>query len=244
VREKLNIWPTLPIVLAAQYGQFWKPGWGVDIVAAALKQSNRICVIELSDVPALQMEEILAGMHKPFPVLTELSLQSDDEIHEMAPVDPDLFLGGSIPCLRILHLADFPFPGLPKLLSSATHLADLRLNLSSSGYISPEAMVSCFFALTRLETLFLEFESLESFPIGEHRPPPPPTRTLLPALTELRFDGVNEYAEDLLARIDTPLLEYLKIHLFHQFISDTAQLSQFINRLPKLNLKAHNVAHH
>jgi hypothetical protein len=99
-------------------------------------------------------------------------------------------------------------------------------------------------ALTRLETLILEFESPESFPVREHRRPPPPTHTLLPALTWLEFDGVSEYLEDLVVRIDTPLLDYLKISVFHQLIvliPDTAQLAQFISRTPKL--KAHDGAH-
>ena len=205
----------------------------------ALEQNNRICQIDFSGVPT-EMEEILATlMHKSFPVLTELWLDSKDET---ASVDLDSFLGGSIPCLQILYLAHIPFPGLPKLLFSATHLTNLQLfNISNSGYISPEAMVSCFFALTGLEILILEFESPESFPIREHRPPPPSTRTLLPALTRLQFRGVSEYLEDLVVRIDTPLLDNLVIHIFHQFIPDTCQLAQFINRSPKL--KAHNEAH-
>jgi hypothetical protein len=152
------------------------------------------------------MEEILAAMHKPFPVLTHLDLESDDDTLE-TPVDPDLFLGGSAPSLRFLHLAYIPFPGLPKLLLSATHLTDLRF--FDSGYISPEAIVSCFSALTRLETLFLEFGHPESEP----RRPPLPTRTLLPALTRLHFYGVSEYLEDLVGRIDAPQLDNLEIGL-------------------------------
>jgi hypothetical protein len=185
------------------------------------------------------MGEILAAMHKPFPVLTDLWLESDDET---VSVDPDLFLGRSAPCLRFLQLAYIPFSGLPNLLFSTTHLTDLRLfNISHSGYISPEAMVSCFSALTRLETLILEFESPESFPIREPRRPPPPTRTLLPALARLQFHVVSEYLEDLLVRIDTPVLDDLQISIFRQFTPDTARLAQFINRTPKL--KAHNEAH-
>jgi hypothetical protein len=240
VREKLDIWPALPIALQ-QRDDFWRPEWDVvDNVAAALEQNHRICQIGLWGVPTSQMEGILVGMHKSFPVLAYLNLEPEDETPVL--VDPDLFLGGSAPCLRFLQLASIPFPGLPKLLSSATHLTDLRLlNLSHSGYISPEAMVSCISALTRLETLFLEFESPESFPVPEHRRPPPPTCTLLPALTWLQFNGVCEYLEDLVVRINTPLLESLKITLFHQSIHDTARLVQLINRTPKL--KALDVAH-
>jgi hypothetical protein len=240
VREKLDVWPTLPIALQ-QCDDFWKPEWDVvDNVAAALEQNNRICQIGLCGVPSSQMEQILVAMHKSFPVLTDLNLEPGDETPAIL-VDPDLFLGGSAPCLRFLRLAYFPFPGLPKLLSSATHLTDLRLlYISHSGYISPEAMVSCLAALTRLETLFLEFESPESFPVRDHRRPPPPTCTLLPALTWLQFSGVGEYLEDLVVRINTPLLDNLKISFFHQFIHDTAKLIQFINRTPKL--KALDVA--
>ncbi|KAI0270221.1 hypothetical protein BGY98DRAFT_1190063 [Russula aff. rugulosa BPL654] len=239
VREKLDKWPALPVVLA-QYDEEWQREWGMDNVATALEQNNRICHIGLCGVPISQMEEILEAMHKPFPVLTGLCLGSNGET---ASVDPDSFLGGSIPCLQILYLAHIPFPGLPKLLLSAAHLIDLQLfEISHFGYISPESMVSCFSALTRLERLILYFESFESFPDREHRPLPPPTRTLLPALTQLEFGGVSEYLEDLVVRIDTPLLDRLTIYLIDELIPDTAQLVQFINRSPKLN--AHNgVAH-
>jgi F-box-like len=237
VREKLDIWPALPVVLA-QYYEEWQRKWGLDNVATALEQNNRICLIGLCGVPISQMEEILEAMHKPFPVLTGLSLESDGET---ASVDPEFFLGGSVPCLQFLELISIPFPRLPKLLLSAAHLAYLQLyDISHFEYISPESMASCFFALTRLETLILEFESPEYLPIGTHRPLPPPTRTLLPVPTRLQFAGVSEYLEDLVVRIDTPLLDNLIIHLFHRFIPDTPQLAQFINRSPKL--KAHNKA--
>jgi hypothetical protein len=237
MREKLDIWPALPIALE-QYDKYWGSTWGVVNVAAVLEQNNRICQIGLFDVPTSQMEVILAAMHKPFPVLTDLRLESDDQT---GSVDPGSFLGGSAPCLRYLQLDYIPFPGLPKLLFSATHLTDLRLfHISHSGYISPEAMVSCFSALTRLESFFLHFRSPESFPVREHRRPPPPTHTLLPALTQLSFYGISEYLDDLVVRIDTPLLDHLKTNFFY-FIPDTVQLVQFIDRTPKL--KAHNEAH-
>ena len=241
VREKLDIWPTLPIVVERYYRD-WHREWGVVKIAAALEQNRRICQIGLSRVPTWQMGGILAAMHKSFPVLTDLYIQSEGETTLPTLIDPDLFLGGSAPCLRSLHLDFIPFPGLPKLLSSATRLTDLRLyNISHSGYISPEAMVSCFSALLRLKTLILEFDRSESFPIIEHRPPPPLIRNLLPALTELQFYGVSEYLEDLVVRIDTPHLDRLGISLFDEFIPDTTQLIQFIIRTPKL--KAHNEAH-
>jgi hypothetical protein len=50
----------------------------------------------------------------------------------------------------------------------------------------------------------------------------------------LKFGGASEYLEDLVARIDAPLLHTLEITLFHQLILDTPQLTQLISRTPKL----------
>ena len=50
-------------------------------------------------------------------------------------------------------------------------------------------------------------------------------RSLLPVLTALQFRGVGEYLEDLLARIDAPLLDYLDITLFHQLIFNAPQVT-------------------
>jgi hypothetical protein len=49
----------------------------------------------------------------------------------------------------------------------------------------------------------------------------------------LQFKGVGEYLEDLVARIDAPLLNKLAITFFHQLIFDTPQLMQFVSRTPK-----------
>jgi hypothetical protein len=56
----------------------------------------------------------------------------------------------------------------------------------------------------------------------------------------LWFKGVSEYLEDLVAWIDAPLLDTLKITFFHQLVFDTPQLTQFISRTPQF--KAYNEA--
>jgi hypothetical protein len=48
------------------------------------------------------------------------------------------------------------------------------------------------------------------------------------------FEGVSEYLEDLVARIDAPLLDRLLITFFHQLIFDTPQLAQFVARTPNI----------
>jgi len=144
-------------------------------------------------------------------------------------------LGGSAPRLRLLTLlrVGIPFPGLQRLLLSATHLVQLHLrSIPHSGYISPDDMVTCLSVLTSLERLFLEFESPQSSPDQEsgRYSPPPPTRSVLPALTVFSFRGVNEYLEDLLARIDAPRLYRLWITFFNDIFFDTRELIHFIGR--------------
>jgi hypothetical protein len=99
------------------------------------------------------------------------------------PVIPDSFLDGSAPRLRTSNCHGIPFPGLPKLLLSATHLVNLWLSdIPHSGYISPEAMVALLSVLSSLETLSLQFQSPQSRPDWESRSLPPPKRSILPAL--------------------------------------------------------------
>ena len=177
-------------------------------------------------------------MQVPFPELSVLCLSYGGLSY--MPVLPDSFLGQSAPRLRYLTLTSIPFPGLPKLLLSATHLVNLWLiNIPHSGYISPEAMATCLSTLTRLISLSLGFQSPRPPPDQESQRPPPPTRFVLPALTQFLFRGVSQYLEDLVARIDAPLvLKHWRLDFVflpgHQLILDTPQLAQFLSRIPKL----------
>jgi hypothetical protein len=227
VRATLDVWPLLPIVI---WGNGKEMG-DVDNIIAALEHKDRICRIDLFYIPSSQFENVLATMQQQFPALTRLQLMFQDET---APVIPASFLGGSAPRLQTLILDHTPFPGLPKLLLSATHLVHLELwRIPRFGYVAPEAMVTCLSVLTSLETFVIQFESPTSLSDRRSRHPPPQTRTLLPILTVLRFKGVAEYLEDLVARIDAPLLDKLDIICFHQLIIDSPQLTQFISRSPK-----------
>jgi hypothetical protein len=146
------------------------------------------------------------------------------------------------PRLRFLKLNAVPFPGIPNLLLSTTHLVELRLQkIPHSAYFSPEEIVTGLSRTTSLNILYLEFRFRQSRPDPESRRSLPPTRTVLPALTNLHFTGVSEYLEDLIARIDAPRLDLFLITLFNQFDFDTPQLAQFVSRTP--TLKAHDEAY-
>ena len=224
--DTLDAWPALPLLIQGTISSTLS----VENIVAALAHRSRICGIELYGFPGWQLEKVLLAMRQSFPEMVYLLLHCEDET---APVVPDFFMGGCAPRLRYLELERIPFPGLPKLLLSAIHLIELHLSIiPHSGYISPEAMVSCLSMLTSLETLSLQFQSPRSHPDWEGQPPPPRTRSVLPALTYLRFKGVSEYLEDLVARIDAPRLNGLDVTFFNQIDFDTPLLPQFICRTP------------
>ena len=225
VGKTLEVWPMLPIFVLGS-GQ---KEWDVDNLVSVLEHNDRICELSLGAMQSSGSEEVLAAMQKSFPALVNLDLQHIDA----SALVPASFLRGSAPQLEFLTLHGITFPGLPKLLLSATNLVRLQLHtIPQAGYISPQTMVRCLSVLTRLEYLFIGFKSHRSRP--DRRRPPPPTRTFLPVLTEFDFSGVSEYLEDLVAQIDAPLLKNLGITFFHQLIFDTPQLTQFISRTPKL----------
>ena len=235
----LDVWPPFPLVITSDryYGDY--PIENVDNIVAVLKRRNRVCRITITDMSSSHLETVLAVMQEPFPDLTRLTLCPNGVT--MA-VLPDSFLGGSAPRLRFLELLGIPFSGLPRLLLSATHLTNLRLfGIPRSGYIPPEVMATALSTLTSLEDLGLGFESPLSLPDRESRRLPLLTRIVLPVLTTFGFRGVSEYLDDLVVRIDAPLLKTLDIIFFNQILFDTPQLVQVISRTPAL--KAPETAH-
>ena len=235
VKETLAVWPPLPIVIrqCSEYSEETRPE--MDNIIVALEHKDRVCQIELLEVSNSQLEEVVAAMQQPFPALTDLAILLSDWEEEMPPVVPESFLGGSAPRLQYLYLERIPFRGLPKLLLSTTDLVSLDIwKIPHSGYFSPEAIVCCLSTLTRLESLWLGFASPLSRPVRVNRSLHPPTRSTLLALTSFCFRGVSEYLEDLVARIDAPLLDNLDIRFFHQLIFDTPRLAQFLVRTPTI----------
>ncbi len=246
VRRTLDVWP--PLLIKICYYGFqkstgflkYKFGDDVDNIIAALEHNDRVCEMTLFNAPGLEMEKVLKAMQEPFPALTELKLRPVIGLGAASVIHvPDSFLGGSGPRLRTLSLEGIPvpFPGLQKLLLSATDLVHLQLRkISDSVYFAPEAIVTCLSALTRLEQLELTFLSPRSRPDRESQRPP--IRILLPAITQLTFQGVSEYLEDLVAQIDAPKLQALSITFFHQLFFHNPQLARFISRAP--SLKGHD----
>jgi hypothetical protein len=231
--KMLDVWPALPIVVSSYGFPTWAVA-GADNIVAALQHRDRVCEINLQNVPSILLERFVAAMQDPFPALTYLHLESTtNNRKEPVSVITNSFLGGSASRLQRLHLDGVPFLAVPKLLLSAGDLVDVGLvDVPHCGYIPPEKMAACLSQLSRLESLHLGFRSPRSRP-GQARPPPP-TRAVLPALTRFQFKGVTEYLEDFVARIDAPQLHVVEITFFNQLIFNTPQLLRLIDRTDTL----------
>jgi len=235
-RGTLDVWPPLPLIIRVAHHIFDDEPSSVDNIIAALEHSGRVCQIKLEYRTSSQFQHVtnLAAMQKPFPELTDLRL-GEFVYAGLESILPNSFLGGTAPRLRSLSLYRVPFPGLPKLLLSTTHLVNLDLDgIPRSGYIPPEAMATSLSALASLESFHLHFRYPRLRSALESRRPPPPTRSILPNLTKIRFKGASEYLEEILSRIDAPRLNEFHIIFFNQIVFDIPQLFQFIGRRPTL----------
>ena len=235
--ELIDIWPPFPIIIK-HTGRIGLPIPDDYDFYVVIVHRSRVRDIDLCLSSSWHILRLASAMQEPFPVLKHLKLDSVFNVQAL----PDGFLGGSAPRLQSLRLTSIPFPALPKLLLSANDLVRLTLlNISHSGYISPQAIVTGLAKSVNLKFLTIQFQSFQSHPDPERQHPPLPIGSIpavLSSLTSFEFQGVTEYLEDLVARIDAPLLDSVCIHLFNDQIFDFSQLGRFMGhtaRFQKLN---------
>ena len=237
VRQDLVYWPlSLPLVIDYPGPVSFpnRTSSDDDNILAALAHANRIHFVDIYATPSL-FDKVTAVMQEPFPVLTRLELKLDqEEFPDPSPVLPWGLLGGSAPRLEFLSLSGVSFPSLPTFPLSASNLLTLILDdiLQS---IPPETMVAGLAVLTRLSSVSLSI----AFDWEIHQPDQwekfsnLPMPTVLPALAHFHYKGDSAYLEDLLALIDTPLIDDIWIEYFMEDIP-VLQLSQFIGRTKNL----------
>jgi hypothetical protein len=177
---------------------------------------------------------MLTAMQESFLALTHLILWVHVRLKNV-PVLPCKFLGKSAPCLQKIELEGIPFPVLPGLLLSASDLVTLHLlRIPHTGYIQPKDMVAALATLTRLEDLYIGFQSPASCPDPIHLPPI--TQAVLLALTYFKFWGAREYLEDFMAWINAPQLHSIFVYYCNQLIDfEIPQLWQFTDHSEDIN---------
>jgi hypothetical protein len=238
--EKIDVWPPLPVVISVR--RFSPSGSKLDNIIAALEHNDRICDLMVDHYSIPVMEKVVAVMQRPFPVLTALKLELSQESRagsetgeEALLAIPDSFLGGSASHLQKIDLHGILYPAVKNLLLSTTNLSTLSLwDIPHSGYIPPDEMVNCLSVLTSLKDFSLKFPPPSSPPSQTSQHSHPPTRVVLPALTRLLIAGSSECLEDLVARIDAPLLNWFSLSFSDQLAFNTPQVIHFISRTPEL----------
>ena len=241
-KRLLDLWQDLPLYIYSSGDIDFSTNEDLDNVVATFRLNHRVSAIHLAYPSDSAWETIGPLMNHPFPALTDCCIQwpeEDEDWDEEKDAISFSFLGGSAPYLRNLHLDCVPFPAIPNLLLSSTNLICLRYDdIPQSGYISPQEIVTGLSALTRLESLSLTFQTAQSPPDSAIRIPPPHARTLLPALTDLRFRGGREYMEYLVAQIHNRSLQSMEItfSFFFQEVLEVSELAKFVCTADKLSL--------
>jgi len=240
-RTSLDIWPPFPIKIAWYQPRICESDKEYENIIAALEHHDRIDEILFSSVTRSTLKRFVTAMQEPLVALTNLRIESSI-LEWRGIVLPEAFFSVSAPSLRSFSSSGISFPSFPSFITSARDLVDLHLEyIPTSECTAPEVIVASLTALPNLKQLSIGFDY-----DPQHRPilgnPPPPSRAVFPALTFFSFDGINKYLEDLVARIDTPLLN--KLHLtFRDPIRHTYQLYQFSARTESVKLftRAHVV---
>jgi hypothetical protein len=225
----LDVWPEFPIAIRATFHMPWSPHLALssnlaDVIAALERHHDRVCDIHLVGSP-LPILKIFRAMERPFPSLVNLMIASDERY---GSIIPNRFLGGSAPRLESLDFYDIQCHAIEELLLSTPNLVSLSLAGIPDSKLSPEAMVNVLSVLTRLKSIRLIFHhDGRSQQAGAH--PSPFSRVVLPSLTNMYFYGHKEYLEDIVSRIDTPLLADIFIDLSASVVV-TPPLRDFIDR--------------
>jgi hypothetical protein len=183
-------------------------------------------------------------MDRSFPRLETLSLLS----YTIPEQDTMLMLprGFRAPNLRSLELCHISLPtGLP-FLASTRFLVILKLtNIQTSGYFTPEDLVTQLRHLLQLEDLSIGFSIPLPDPDDEEELlRVPMTPTVLPSLRSLNFRGVCAYLEGLVGRICAPRLEWFHIRLFYEPTFTLGHLSEFIKAIEGIRCPVVSVAFH
>ena len=227
--ETLSHLPPLPLLIDYSDGIRTMARKYEDNIQLRLRQHGQ-CVRRVAlRAPSSSLYTLLEPMNKLFPRLEDLSLlctTTDDS----SLVLPDKL---QAPGLRHLALHGIDLPkGFP-LLSSTIALSTLSLtDIGASCYLPPGHLVTQIQGLPQLEELTFGFAAFVT-PISSSEEEPLPALippVTLPTLRRLTFLGVGDYLDDLVAQINTPLLEQLSLTLFFELAVALAKLTKFIQR--------------
>ena len=194
-----------------------------------LQQHDRVRQVVLQ-APSSKLRMWLEPMNKLFPILGELSLLSTaTDSEKMSQALPELL---QAPKLHRLSLHGISLPKGLSLISSTTALSTLSLtHIRESSYVPPGHLLARLQGLPHLEELSIGFAIPIPLPSSEGELLSVPiTPVTLPTLRRLKFRGEHDYLNNLIAQINTPLLERLTISLLFDLDFTLVNLTKFIQR--------------
>jgi hypothetical protein len=195
-----------------------------DNVRFGLQEHGRVRGVVLRASPS-SLRMCLEQMNQLFPRLRDLTL-SPTTMEEIGLVLPETF---QAPDLRRLSLHDIGLPIGLSFLSSTIGLSTLTLtHIRHSCYFPPGHLVAQLQGLPHLEELSIGF-AISPSSEEELIPVPFPSVTL-PTLKRLTFRGEEVYFDNLVAQINTPLLERLSLTFFLDLAFGLVNLTEFIHR--------------
>jgi hypothetical protein len=238
-------WPPFPISIWPAWGNY-VPRGDDNEVTAALKHSNSIREINIK-LSTSMLAKSTAWVENSFPALEFLHLSS--LFGEPTVIIPDAFLmGGSDEPPRRLREIALSNVSLPhRLFRPNRDLVTLSLEVKyfgSAGSVSAEALALALAETHRLENLSVcPYHVASSYPYqrSAQRSSLTNTRVNLCALATLNLEGPCKYLEDLVSRIDAPILKHL-VASYCRSIFDVPQLSQFISRTNHLSSLPHRTS--
>jgi len=200
-------------------------------ILTGLQQRGHVRRIFLQ-APSSRLDVFLATMSGLYIILKDLSLSSTKE-EDISLVLPSTFRA---PNLRYLELQGVDFPTALPLVPYFTTLVTLTLTrIPAPYYFHPGQLVTQLQSLLHLEELSIGFAVPIPLPSTETELLPAPLpRVTLPTLKRLMFRGVAVYLENLVAQINTPLLERLVVTLFFEVAFTLVSLKQFTHTTGRL----------
>jgi hypothetical protein len=209
----------------------------LESISLALQYHDRVNSIEISQW-SLADPEMLMPLDKPFPMLESLSLHSRSHGIQMLPRN---FVA---PRLRSLFLLFVHTSAVSSLLINTTNLISLTIALIPSyDHLIPEYLVELISGLPRLENLSISFMplTLEGWTPSQRTEP---TRVVLPNLWRFMYWGINEYLENLLTLISTPLLQHFCTTCYWHRPCTFSRLSEFLGTVQNLHFETAEVSIH
>ena len=225
--DTLSHLPPLPLVIDYSDRTRTLERKDEDNICLGLQWNDRVRQVAIQ-APSPSLHILLEPMNNPFPRLGDLSLFSTTT-EEMGLVLPEAF---QAPFLNRLSLHGIGPPKGLSSLSSMIALSTISLtHIQHSCYFTPWHLIIQLQGLPHLEELSIGFAVPIPLPSSEREllPTPIPPVTL-PALRRLTFRGVSVYLDNLVAQINTPLLERLSLTLLFELAFTLINLTEYIPR--------------